>query len=92
MTVREIVAQAEQLPLHEQWMLVNELLRLLQAETQVAEKGESVEARRQQLTSIAPASAILGMLQPEGHIPTDEEIKEDYVNYLIRKYSAGDEP
>jgi len=86
MTVKEIVAQVEQLPPDERRMVVNELLRLLQAETQ-AEEGESAEARQRRLASIPPASAMLGMIKPEGHIPTDEEIKEDYTNYLIRKYS-----
>ena len=86
MTVKEIVAQVEQLPPDERRMVVNELLRLLQAETQ-AEEGESAEVRRRRLASIPPASAMLGIIKPEGHIPTDEEIKEDYTNYLIRKYS-----
>jgi len=87
MTVKDIVAQAEQLPPDEQWMVVKELLRLLQAETQAVEEGESAEVRQRRLASIPPASAMLGIIKPEGHIPTDEEIKEDYTDYLIRKYS-----
>ncbi|HKZ82361.1 MAG TPA: hypothetical protein VJ793_01745 [Anaerolineae bacterium] len=81
MTAKDIVAQAEQLPLNEQWMVVMELLRLLQAETQAAEEGENAEARQRRLASIPPASAMLGILKPEGHIPTDEEIKEDYSTF-----------
>ena len=86
MTVKEIVAQAEQLPLDERWLVVSELLRSLQNEA-LAKEQESADARQRRLASIPPASAMLGILQPEGHIPTDEEIKEDYINYLVRKYS-----
>jgi hypothetical protein len=28
----------------------------------------------------------LGMLQPAGQLPTDDELKDDYINYLIEKY------
>ena len=87
MTYREIVAQAKELPLDEQWLVVKELLEALKMETQAAAEGESAEARQRRLASIPPASAMLGILKPEGHIPTDEEIKEDYINYLVRKYS-----
>jgi hypothetical protein len=27
-----------------------------------------------------------GMLRPEGQLPSDKELKEDYVDYLIEKY------
>ena len=87
MTYREIVAQAKELPLDEQWLVVKELLDALKIETLAAKERESAEARQRRLASIAPASAMLGIIRPEGHIPTDEEIKEDYTNYLIRKYS-----
>ncbi len=104
MTVKEIVAQAEQLPLDEQWMVVNELLRSLQRETQTAMAGkqEATEAedefsaermrgilKDKQTLSIPKRSSldrVLGMLTPDGPMPTDEELKEDYTDYLIKKY------
>lgn len=27
-----------------------------------------------------------GMLRPEGELPADRELKEDYIGYLIQKY------
>ena len=86
MTVKEIVAQAVQLTLNERWMVVNELLRSLQAET-LAREQESADARRRRLASIPPASALRGIAKPDGPIPTDEEIREDYINYLEQKYA-----
>ena len=87
MTYREIVAQAKELPLDEQWLVVKELLDALKMETLAANGRVSAEARQRRLAALPPASVLLGIIKPEGHIPTDEEIKEDYVNYLIRKYS-----
>ncbi len=48
---------------------------------------ESPEEYQRRLAAIPPGEAMLGAIQPVGHILTDEEIREDYTNYLIRKYS-----
>ena len=87
MTYQEIVKQARQLPLNERWLGVNELLHSLQGEAAAEQGLEFAEAQRQRLASIPPASAMLGILKSDRPIPTDEEIKEDYINYLTRKYS-----
>ncbi len=29
---------------------------------------------------------VRGMLKPDGQMPTDEDLKQDYTDYLIRKY------
>ena len=105
MTVKEIVAQAEQLPLDERWLVVSELLRSLQNETlaAAADKKQLVDQaddefsaarmrgilKDKQTPSTPKRSSldrVLGMLTPDGPMPTDEELKEDYTDYLIKKY------
>jgi hypothetical protein len=36
---------------------------------------------------IAAFYRLRGMLKTEGSPPTDEEVKDDYINYLAEKYS-----
>ena len=74
MTYREIVAEIERLPEAEQQAL---LLWLV--------KRARIEPRRVN-KEIPPATLVRGMLKPEGPLPTDQELHDDYVEYLIRKY------
>ncbi len=32
-------------------------------------------------------SRVLGIIKPDGETPTDEELKQDYIDYLMNKYS-----
>ena len=82
MTVKEIVAQAAQLPARERWFVVTELLRSLQAETATKTTNETRPSPDDEFS----AARLRGILKPDGPIPTDREIKEDYVSYLIEKY------
>jgi hypothetical protein len=74
MTYREIVAEIERLPQAEQQAL---LLWLV--------KRARIEAPRSRRAG-PPASALRGIARPDGKMPTDEEIRDDYTNYLIEKY------
>jgi hypothetical protein len=74
MTYREIVAEIERLPEVEQQAL---LLWLV--------KHARIETRRDRRAG-PPAKLVRGMLKPEGPVPTDKELHDDYVEYLIRKY------
>jgi hypothetical protein len=80
MTVKEIVTQAAQLSARERWFVVTELLHSLQVET--ATKAANEPAADDEFS----AARLRGILKPDGPIPTDREIKEDYVSYLIEKY------
>ena len=82
MTVKQMALQGFQLPLSERLWLIEELMHSVREEfnhtiTPVAEaphhNGSSLER-------------VLGMLKPDGPMPTDEELAEDYVNYLMEKY------
>ena len=49
---------------------------------------ETEQQRLLRLASIPPAEAMTGVIRWKGaNLLTDEELKEDYVKHLIRKYS-----
>ena len=74
MTYREIVAEIERLPQAEQQAVLFWLV-----------KHARIETRRNQRPA-PPATLVRGMLKPDGPLPTDQELHDDYVEYLIRKY------
>ncbi len=74
MTYREIVAEIERLPQAEQRSLLEWLSQRMQTKPRSA-KGE-----------IPATTLVRGMLKPEGPMPTDQELHDDYIGYLIRKY------
>lgn len=76
MTYDEIVHQIPKLSVQERLRLMEMLTRSLQLE--LAEP----------LTQ-TPGSAerLLGIIAIEGESPTDEQIREDYTDYLMKKYS-----
>lgn len=76
MTYREIAAEFQQLPIDERLMLLEELTRSLRvelSETKKPRRGGKFRLRR-------------GMLKPAGPMPTDQQLHEDYVDYLVEKY------
>ena len=74
MTYREIVAEIERLPQAEQQAVLFWLV-----------KHARIETRRGQRPA-PPATLMRGIARPTGKMPTDEEIRDDYTNYLIEKY------
>ncbi len=74
MTYREIVAEIERLPEAEQQAILLWLVKRARIEPRHVKK------------EILPATLVRGMLKPEGLMPTDQELHDDYVEYLIRKY------
>ncbi len=93
MTYAEVETQARQLSPEEQMRLVENLVRRLRLKAAWetlprVNNEESEEEYRERLASIPPASALLGIARPaDGHIPTDDEIQEDYIRYLEQKYA-----
>jgi hypothetical protein len=69
MTYREIVAEIERLPQAEQQALLLWLVKHARIEV-------SPRSRR----SAPPAVLVRGMLKPEGPLPTDDEIREEYTD------------
>ena len=76
MTYREMAVEIERLPLNEQLALLEALTRALRktlTQSDMKKPGQ-------------PPRLVRGMLKPDGPMPTDEELKQDYTDYLIRKY------
>jgi len=74
----KIIQEVERLPLKERLTLLEILARSVQREisAQTGKRKESSLGR------------VLGALRSEHKLPpSDEEMKEDYINYLIKKYS-----
>lgn len=87
MTQQEIFREVVSLPFKEQAELVEKIGRNLKqsisenGDNKAKEKELSVEERK------AIVDQLRGIAAVEGKIPpTDEEIKEDYINYLSEKY------
>jgi hypothetical protein len=78
MGYREIVSAAKRLPIDEQLQLVEELLRGMR---QAAAKP--IHRKRQE---VKPMSQLRGALKPEGPLPTDNDLEDEYIRHLIEKY------
>lgn len=79
MTREEFVKEFRGLPLQEQQALVEEMIRSIQ---------ETREPKRHTVDEkLAAVNRLRGAFKTNGPLPTDEELKEDYVNYLMKKYS-----
>lgn len=76
MSTHELLAAINHLPPDE---------RLALLETVVHNLREEMRGREQQ-TGV-PVEEVRGILKPEGELPTDDELKDDYTRYLIEKYS-----
>jgi hypothetical protein len=98
MTYEEIKAVVEQWPVAERLRLVEETSHSVRETLKPDGTGGANEAWREEfeaerarlLKDIPPESSahqLLGILRASEHAPTDEEIRGDYTNYLIRKYS-----
>jgi hypothetical protein len=88
MTYTDMAVELEKLPLVERLALIERLTHSVREE--IASSAEPPDTQPE-MAAIQPKpgsslSRVLGMLRPDGPMPTDEELKEDYTNYLIRKY------
>ncbi|MDQ2786235.1 MAG: hypothetical protein M3Y58_14680 [Chloroflexota bacterium] len=103
MTYEEIKAEVARWPVAEQLRLLEDVSRAMREtlephaaarngarDTDAAWREEFEAERARLLKDIPPESSahrLLGILRTSEYAPTDEEIREDYTNYLIRKYS-----
>ncbi|MDQ2974325.1 MAG: hypothetical protein M3R69_02795 [Acidobacteriota bacterium] len=75
MTHEELIKEIKLLSLEQQVELLEAISR------SVREKLKPPEDRR------AIVNRLRGIAKPDGPMPSDEELKEDYVRYLEEKYS-----
>ena len=74
MTYESLVEEVKQLSRQEQAQLRDVLTQALKAAARPPER------------KMVSAKEMRGILKPNGFIPSDQELKEDYINYLEEKY------
>ncbi|OLE54320.1 MAG: hypothetical protein AUG51_08600 [Acidobacteria bacterium 13_1_20CM_3_53_8] len=75
MTREQLIEEIRQLPLEQKVALLEAISRSVQEEMRLRERrGAAVNRLR-------------GIAKPDGPPPSDEELKEDYIDYLTKKYS-----
>ena len=80
MTYQQIAAEIQRLTLEEQLLLLEMLSKNVR-------KSIKKQKKTRQTHEKYAASQMMGILRPDhGVIPTDEEMKEDYIHYLTDKY------
>ena len=84
----EIIEQIIHLPIYERIEIIEEISRSVRED--MREKAENSSEEEKELTieeRKAIVESLYGIAAVEGKTPpTDEEIREDYTNYLIEKY------
>lgn len=85
MTHEELIQEINQLPRDKRKALAEAILESVREERDGLRQGERVEVPRAE--KLAAFRRLRGMLKTGEQPPTDEELKEDYVNYLTEKYS-----
>lgn len=75
MTQEELIKEINQLPLEQQAELLEAISRSVREKIQPPEDRKSIVSR------------LRGIAKPDGPMPSDEELKEDYIRYLEEKYS-----
>jgi hypothetical protein len=89
MTYKELVTEVAGLSLAEQRALLQELSYMVNQKASARlEQISPADKVRGMTKPDGPALlAMQGILQTDGPSPTDEELREEYTNYLIKKYS-----
>ena len=77
MTLQEILPEMRRLSLNERLILLEALTRSVRDELRAPRAVDDV----------VPFVTLRGALKPDGPLPTDEELKDGYVDYLIEKYA-----
>jgi len=86
MTHEELIQEINQLPRDKRRALGEAILRSVGEEL----ASDSILREQSEVTreeKIAAFHRLRGMLKTEAPPPTDEELREDYINYLAEKYS-----
>ena len=87
MTYAEVETQVKQLSHEEKLLLMQAIMHWLLEESSRAASLKRAQTHYKPKRPAPPASVLRGIARPNGPMPTDEELKRDYVNYLDRKYA-----
>ena len=75
MTHEELIKEIKELPLNGRLMVLDAISQSVREEEQPPKSRVSV------------VDQLWGIAKPDGPLPSDEELKEDYIRYLTEKYS-----
>ncbi len=84
MTQQQIVQEFKSYPKSKKSVVIRQLLQIFEEDLEeIAQNGDklSINERKQAVDRLRGIAAVEGKTPP-----TDEEIKEDYTNYLAEKY------
>ena len=85
MTQQQIVQEFKTFPKAQKSLIIRQLLRIFEEDLEETEKQKTGELSTEERKAIV--ESLYGIAAVEGKTPpTDEEIKEDYINYLSEKY------
>jgi hypothetical protein len=84
MTYSEIEDKVRQLSTAEQILLAEKILQWLR-ESALHETDSRQLPLADSGASVKPVALRRGMLKPDGPLPTDEDLREDYTAFLIQK-------
>ena len=95
MTRQQFIEEIKQLSIAERIALIETISRSLREELETGQDAASIstsnnaevtgESERER--KIAAIRRLRGIAKFDGEPPSDEELKEDYINYLTEKYS-----
>jgi hypothetical protein len=95
MMQQRFIEEIKQLSVQERIALIEEISRSLREDLEASienvqtSAGENPEANVQSDRELKMAAVrrLRGVLKTSGDAPSDEELKDDYTNYLVEKYS-----
>ena len=94
MTQQQFIEEIKHLSIAERIALIEEISRSVREDLKMKEDGTTNSVKEsapvdedERERRVAAVRRLRGIIKFDGPPPTDEELKEDYVNYLIEKYS-----
>lgn len=83
MTQQQLVQEFKTYPKAQKSVVIRQLLRIFENELEETQNGNelTIDERKAIVDSLRGIAAVEGKTPP-----TDEEIREDYTNYLMEKY------
>lgn len=95
MTQQQFLEEIKQLSITERIALIEAIFRSLREELEISggdaalsgEETPEASIQEERERRMAAVRRLRGILKTSGNPPSDEELKDDYRNYLIEKYS-----
>jgi hypothetical protein len=91
-TQQQFIEEIKRLSIEERIALIEAISRSLREDLETTDGAAEIlekEAAGQSETErrLSAVHRLRGIIKLDGRTPSDEELKDDYINYLIEKYS-----